>query len=165
MARPTTTQALMPSVLDRLIDFEPNRQVESVPSRNQVIRELRESVRRDLEFLLNTRRRCDSVSQEWKTLEDSVINYGIPDYTGVNLNNDDDRENFAKLIQKIILQFECRFKSVNISVLTNDTSMDRTFRFRIDALLKIEPAVKPVVFDSSMEPVSRSINVKDFEGG
>jgi len=165
MARPTTTEALTPSILDRLIDNDPARQVEPVASRNQVIRELRESVRRDLEFLLNSRRRCEVMSKEWKHLEYSVINYGIPDYTGANLSHEDDRENFAKLIQKVIMQNESRFKSVSIKVLSAENSIDRTFRFRIDALLKIEPAVKPVVFDSSLEPVTRNFYVKDVDGG
>lgn len=165
MARPTTTQALTPSILDRLIDHEPNRQVEAPISRNQVIRELRESVRRDLEMLLNTRVPCVAEPKEWMEEKRTIINYGIPDHSGLNLNNDDDREQFAKLLQKIILHYECRFKSVDISVLSNDKTYDRTFRFRIDAILKVEPAVKAIVFDSSLENLSRKFTVKDVDSG
>jgi len=165
MARPTTTQALTPSILDRLLDFDPERQVEAPSSRSQVIRELRESVRRDLEVLLNTRIPCVAEPKEWRSADSTVVNYGIPDYSGVNLNSDEDRENFAKLIQKIIMHYECRFKSVSIKVLNNDQSFDRTFRFRIDALLKVEPAVKAIVFDSSLESVTRNFTVKDVEVG
>jgi len=165
MARPTTTQALTPSILDRLIDNEPQRQVEAAASRNQVIRELRESVRRDLETLLNTRIPCVGNPKKWLADQSSIINYGIPDHSGLNLNNDDDREDFAKQIQKIILHYECRFKSVHIKVLSGDDAYDRTFRFRIDALLKVEPAVKAIVFDSSLEKVSRKFTVRDVESG
>jgi len=165
MARPTTTQALTPSILDRLIDYEPHRQVEAPASRSQVIRELRESVRRDLESLLNTRIPCVAEPKEWMPDQSSIIDYGIPDHSGLNLNSDEDREGFAKLIQKIILHFECRFKSVHIKVISNDEDYDRTFRFRIDALLKVEPAVKAIVFDSSLEKVSRKFTVRDVESG
>lgn len=165
MNRPTTTQALTPSLLDRLIDYDPEQKVEPVMSRSQVIRELRESVRRDLEVLLNTRIRCESRPVEWTLADGTVINYGIPDYSGINLNSEDDQHAFAKQIQKIIMHYETRFKSVKIDVLKNEDSFDRTFRFRIDALLKVEPAVKPVVFDSSLENASRRFMVRNIERG
>ena len=164
MARPKVTQALTPSILDRLLDFDPSRKVEAAISRNQVIKELRESVRRDLEFLLNTRKRCVEDISQWDELEYTVLNYGIPDATGVNIGAEDAREEFAKIIEKTVIKYEPRFKSVTITVMNDANSIDRTFRFRIDALLKVEPAVKPVVFDSSLEPVTRSFNVRDVEG-
>ena len=164
MARPKVTQALTPSILDRLLDFDPARKVEASSSRNQVIRELRESVRRDLEYLLNTRRRCSGDFKDWEELEFTAQNYGIPDATGVNIGSEDARDEFAKVIEKIITKYEPRFKSVSITVTNDNRSIDRTFRFRIDALLKVEPAVKPIVFDSSLEPVTRSFNVRDVEG-
>lgn len=164
MARPKVTQALTPSILDRLLDYDPSRKVEAAISRNQVIKELRESVRRDLEFLLNTRKRCVEDISQWDELEYTVLNYGIPDATGVNIGAEDAREEFAKIIEKTVIKYEPRFKSVTITVMNDANSIDRTFRFRIDALLKVEPAVKPVVFDSSLEPVTRSFNVRDVEG-
>lgn len=165
MARPTTTQALTPSILDRLLDYEPTIQRESQASRTQLIKELRESVRRDLEILLNTRQRCIPLSKDMQHLANTFINYGIPDYTGVNLGVDDEREKFSKIIEKIIVNNETRLKSVKITLIDDYSSVDRTFRFRIDGILKVEPAVKPVVFDSKMEPVSRTFEVKDVEGG
>lgn len=164
MARPKTTQALTPSILDRLLDFDPSRSGEAVSSRNQVIKELRESVRRDLENLLNTRRRCGDRVEQWDDLKYTALNYGIPDATGINIGSEDAREAFAKVIQKIIIKFEPRFKSVAITVSNNSNAIDRTFRFRIDALLRVEPAVKPIVFDSRLEPITRSFSVRDVEG-
>jgi len=164
MARPKITQALTPSILDRLIDFDPLKKVEPVSSRNQVIKELRESVRRDMEYLLNTRQRCNEDLSQWELLEFSVLNYGIPDSTGINIGSDDAKEEFARLIEKIIMKYEPRFKTVSITVSGDSNDIDRTFRFRIDALLKVEPAVKPVVFDSSLEPVTRNFHIRDVEG-
>ncbi|MDX1811650.1 MAG: type VI secretion system baseplate subunit TssE [Gammaproteobacteria bacterium] len=165
MARPTTTQALTPSILDRLTDYNPSSKTESQASRTQLIKELRESVRRDLEFFLNTRQPCVPLSGEWSELNKTIINYGIPDFTGVNLDLDHNRENFAKQIEALVVNNETRLKAVKVTVIEDYSSIDRTFRFRIDGLLKVEPAVKPVVFDSTMDPVFKTFDVKDAEGG
>ena len=58
MAKIRDDQPLVPSVLDRLLDDEPQNTHETPKSRNQVLRDLKQSVRRDLENLLNTRWRC-----------------------------------------------------------------------------------------------------------
>ncbi len=44
------------SVLDRLIDHEPDISGEAIPTRTQSVRQLKDGLRRDLEWLLNTRR-------------------------------------------------------------------------------------------------------------
>ena len=47
---------ITPSVFDRLLDFEPQLTSEAPKSRAKSLRELKQSVRRDIEWLLNTRR-------------------------------------------------------------------------------------------------------------
>ena len=56
-------QPLVPSVFDRLLDDEPDNSRETAASRRQVLRELKQSVGRDLENLLNTRQRCGAVAR------------------------------------------------------------------------------------------------------
>ncbi|MCK7577309.1 MAG: hypothetical protein MZV65_16700 [Chromatiales bacterium] len=55
MARVDKSKKLRPSILDRLLDDEPHNQAEHDPGQHQLIKQLRSSVRRDLESLLNTR--------------------------------------------------------------------------------------------------------------
>src|SRR5205085_952010 len=50
-------QPLVPSVLDRLLDDDPAVTTEPARNRSQMLRELKLSVRRDIESLLNARRR------------------------------------------------------------------------------------------------------------
>ena len=38
--------------------------------------------------------------------------------------------------------------------------LDRTLRFRIDGLLRAEPAPEPVVFDSALQPATGNVEVK-----
>ena len=61
MSRVKNDQPLMPSLLDRLLDDEPNNNQDAPQARHQVLRELKQSVRRDLENLLNTRWRCTAL--------------------------------------------------------------------------------------------------------
>jgi type VI secretion system protein ImpF len=152
MSRLSSDLPLLPSVLDRLLDDDPGVSRDPPRGRDQVLRELKESVRRDLENLLNTRRRLLTWQPALKELNRSLANYGIPDFTAANLGGAEARDEFCRELQTLIRQFEPRFKTVAVRALTNAEALDRTLRFRIDALLHAEPAPEPVVFDSTLEP-------------
>jgi type VI secretion system protein ImpF len=160
MAKPRADQPLLPSVLDRLLDDDPTVRTEPAKSRSQVLRELKLSVRRDLENLLNTRRSCKSWPEHLTELERSLVNYGLPDITGLDLALARSRQDFQRLLEGIIRRNEPRFKSVSVQMLENSNPLDRTLRFRIDALLYAEPAPEPVVFDSAMEPATGNVEIK-----
>jgi type VI secretion system protein ImpF len=154
-------QPLVPSVFDRLLDDEPANSRETAASRRQVLRELKRSVGRDLENLLNTRQRCGSWPAPLTELEQSLVNYGIPDFTGVNMSIAAERERLRGVIQQVIEHYEPRLKTVRVKLLENSEAYDRTLRFRIDGLLKVDPAPEPVVFDSQLEPSTSTFEVKD----
>ena len=160
MARIKADQPLVPSVLDRLIDDEPEQRREAPRNRSQVLRELKISVRRDLENLLNTRTRCLSWPPELTELKQSLLEYGIPDITGARIGSAKEREEYCRLMQAAIRQHESRFKTVRVTLVDNTESLDRTLRFRIDALLHADPAPEPVVFDSSLQPSTGAFEVK-----
>src|SRR3954470_18006227 len=73
-------QPLVPSVLDRLLDDAPETTTEPARSRAQLLRDLKQSVRRDLEDLLNTRRRHLDLPPGLAELDHSPLAYGIPDF-------------------------------------------------------------------------------------
>lgn len=160
MARVREDQPLIPSVLDRLIDFEPQNSREVPKSRNSILRELKQCVRRDLENLLNTRWRCMIWPPNLDELPASLVNYGIPDFTGVNMGGLAERERLRQIVEQAVRRHEPRFKTVKVILLQNTDETDRTLRFRVDALLHAEPAPEPVVFDSQLEPVSGNFEVK-----
>jgi type VI secretion system protein ImpF len=164
MARVRPDQPLVTSVLDRLLDDDPEVTREPVQSRYQLLRNLKDSVRRDLEELLNTRVRCLAVPPALEELKHSLLNYGIPDFTGANMTTNNDRRAFARLLQTIIREHEPRFKTVKVQLLDNAEPLDRTLRFRIDALLYAEPAPEPVAFDSMLKPITGDFEVKGVSG-
>lgn len=161
MAKIPEHQQLVPSVLDRLLDDEPELTREPQKSRPHVLRELKQSVRRDLENLLNTRWRCVNWPPNLDDLEVSLVNYGIPDFTGTSMSTATSREQLRHVVENIVRKFEPRFKSVRVRLLENADKTDRSLRLRIDALLFAEPAPEPVIFDSQLEPTSGNFSIKE----
>lgn len=149
------------SILDRLLDDEPQTQTDIDKSRHQQLRELRDSVRRDLQNLLNTRHRMVSPPEEYSQLEISLLNYGLPDLAAINIADLEKKKSFTRLLEKILSDFEPRFKTVKVQHITNTNTTDRTLKFRIDATLYADPAPEIVVFDSVLDPVSRIVNVEE----
>jgi type VI secretion system protein ImpF len=156
---------LRESILDRLFDEEPEAAVDSEKTRQRKLKDLRNSVRRDLENLLNSRYRIVSPPEELKEVETSLLNYGLPDLATVNMLDVAKRREFTRQIENIIRTFEPRFKSVAVRYLENGEKTDRTLRFRIDAVMYADPAPEIVVFDSVLEPVLRAVTVEESKHG
>jgi type VI secretion system protein ImpF len=153
-------QLLVTSVLDRLLDDEPQSSRDQPRQQHRVLSDLKKNVCRDLHDLLNTRSRCGSWPAGCESLEATLANYGLPDFA--NLHS----EEFRKLVEEVIRRYEPRFKQVRVKLLNNaggSARADRTLRFRIDALLYAEPSPEPLVFDSELEPVKGTIAVKAEE--
>lgn len=153
-------QGFIPSLLDRLIDEDPRSSREVPLSPNQALRQLKLAVRRDLENLLNTRVRNLTWPAHLEELERSLVNYGLADFSRTTLVSTQDRQAFCRLLEKVIRQHEPRLLSVTLEPLTNAEPLDRTFRFRIDGLLRTEPAPEPVVFDSMVKASTGDFEVK-----
>ena len=165
MSRVDKKKKLRPSILDRLFDDEPHIKVEAEKERHQQIRELRQSVRRDLESLLNTRYRMVEPSAEFSELEISLLNYGLPDLATVNITDGTKKKEFTRNLERILKEYEPRFKTVKVTYIENQDKADRTLNFRVNATLYADPAPEIVVFDSILEPVSRSVNVEESNHG
>jgi len=86
MSEPSARDRLQPSLLDRLTDFEPHARHESRERRVISARALRDSVQRDIGWLLNASGLGErSNAQGAATLPHvatSVLNYGLPDLAG-----------------------------------------------------------------------------------
>jgi type VI secretion system protein ImpF len=160
MGEPRDNQLLVPSVLDRLLDDDPGVSREPARGRAQALRELKQAVRRDLENLLNTRHSYLSWAPALKELNQSLLNYGLSDFTAAGFGSAKDREEFCRKLQGVLRHYEPRFKNVTVRLLDNATPLDRTLRFRIDALLRVDPAPEPIVFDSMLDPSSSTFIVK-----
>jgi type VI secretion system protein ImpF len=160
MARADTIPLPQLSILDRLIDTRPDLARDPPKIRGQVLLDLRNSARRDLEMLLNTRQRCEAWPGTLKALDDSLFNYGIPDFTAENLTSEQSREKFRSEVELTIKKCEPRFIKVNVLLVESRDKSERTLRFRIEALMRCDPDPEPVVFDTLLDPASRSFAVR-----
>lgn len=160
MARIDPDRQLVASILDRLIDEDPEARQEPNAGRRPLLRDLRLAVRRDLENLLNTRRTMLLLADELDEVERSIFAYGVPDLTGANLSSKTARAQFLKQVESVIRRYEPRFKTVKVIHTESEDPLDRTLRFRIEALLWAEPAPELVTFDSELEPVRRTFEVQ-----
>lgn len=160
MAEIETSQLILPSIMDRLIDENPGVSTDVPKMRVQAMRDLRNSVRRDLEAILNTRQTILNWSDDLTEINYSVIDFGVADMSGLSVGSEGAKEEFRALIEDRIRKFEPRFKSVEVKLVTNSDADDRALRFHIDAWLDVNPAPEHVDFDSVLDPISRTFAVK-----
>lgn len=135
------------SILDRLIDLEPGVSHEPVQHRFLSLGQAKASVVRDLENLLNTKRSILAPSAECKELSSSLFVYGLQDFTTQNPKSSMVRQQLRQQIERVIARFEPRLRNVKVS-LEASTKSERNLRFRINALLFVDPVMEPVTFDS-----------------
>ena len=145
-----------PSLLDRLLDSSGRKAHDSFYS----MHELRESVQRDLENLLNSRSRFVSPDPRFKYVQDSIMNYGLPDLTSHPLNSERGKQEFAAWIERSIKRYEPRFKNVAVTPVSSEVSPDGV-TFRVEAVLYADPAPEDVCFDSKIDPLTQTISLSE----
>jgi len=149
-----------PSLLDRLIDTDPDAPIDPPRSTAETLAALRGSVRADLEALLNARRRWRSWDRQLAELATSPIGYGLPDFSTGAFNNPRRREELRAEVEATIRRFEPRFTNVTVTLSGDFDPLSVMLRLRIDALLHAEPAPEPVVFDTLVDSSASDIVVR-----
>jgi type VI secretion system protein ImpF len=140
------------SILDRLLDSDPR--VASEPVRDRLsVRQIKDAVVRDLEKLLNTRRQILVPSPEYHEIHNSLFMYGLQDFTMKNPASPMVKQQLRQVIERTISRFEPRLKNVTVQIEAPGQNA-RDLRFRITAMLIMEPITEPVIFDTYFD-VSR----------
>lgn len=116
MAELTPSERLQPSLLDRLTDEERSSRAEGRDKRVMSMKQLRAAVLRDLSWLLNTSAapRGDAI-YEFPMAAASVVNFGLPDATGMSSAGLSVGEVEAR-IRRAIERFEGRIVSRTLEV-------------------------------------------------
>ena len=133
-------------LLDRVVMLEQRRRFESREQRVMSLERLKQSVLRDLSWLLNTEYLEAAYSLDgFPEVRSSVLNYGIPSIVGLTITDltDTMRGGLAKTLRDAIVRFEPRLDPDSIVVRTHadKEQMDgRTLTFEIEAELIAEPA-------------------------
>jgi len=143
----TNRQHIQASVLDRLIDNEPGVLHEPVQRRTYSVGQIKASVVRDLENLLNTRRNIRPLPVKYREVNSSLFVYGLQDFTSKDPRSPSVKLHLRNDVEKTIARFEHRLKNVTVHIESEDSS-DRKIRFRITGVLHIDPITEPVTFDT-----------------
>jgi type VI secretion system protein ImpF len=151
------------SLLDRLIDDEPDKMRDVPLSAAEAETALKISVRRDLEALLNARRRWRSWPSGFTELGASLLGYGIADFASGAFNDPQQRDWLRADIERSIRQFEPRLAAVRVTLVDRADLLDATLHLRIDAVLQSEPAPEPIAFDTLVDSATAEIFVQNTD--
>ena len=168
MAELTHKEHLQPSLLDRLIDDEPNEKKKDKPA-NRILtfRKLKQSVMRDLQWLLNAG--CLEKTEElsnFPEVKQSVLNYGIPDLTGSTASSVDSVM-LRRTLKDAILYFEpCILeRTLNIRVTVNQEHMNpNTIIYEIEGELWAQPLPERLFFKTIIDLELGTVEVQDQLG-
>lgn len=157
------TQILLPSILDRLIDRDPETSVEANWARSQGVAELRDAVQRDLESLLNARQvrtaELDE-SEQSEILASSILAYGLPDLTSLSFDDPAQQEYLRDAVYEAIRRFEPRLIDVNVILVEATQEGERRLKFIIDGRLKLDPYPEPVRYGTTVHATNGACEVR-----
>ncbi|WP_136066949.1 type VI secretion system baseplate subunit TssE [Modicisalibacter radicis] len=154
---------MVPTLLDRLLDDEPQHTTESRPGHRCSVNEYKASVVRDLELLVNTRRELVAGELDaWPTLQDTLLDYGLPDFISRGVRSSDDRRLIQRQLERTIEHGDKRFSSVRVQLLNPDDGHDRILQFRIEAVLSLSEVSQHVAFDAVLQVNTRQYKVHNL---
>lgn len=153
-------RVILPSVLDRLTGTVTGRRTHA--GFGVQLEDLRQAVRRDLEWLLNTHRPLEVDPERYPEASTSVLTYGLPDLSSRSGTSSSDLESVAALMADAIRNHESRLipSSVRVEPLPAGESARSAMSFRITGVLRVETIREPVRFDSTIDPDAGGIRVE-----
>jgi type VI secretion system protein ImpF len=155
MAELLPQDRLQPSLLDRLIDNEPDKRVEALERRVLTLSKLRECTLRDLNWLFNATQMASAQELEaYPLVASSVVNYGLPAFSGMTASGMDIRA-MESALRQAILNFEPRLLADNVRVkarsLGPEASAHNRLSFEIECRLWAQPAPIALLLHSDVD--------------
>ncbi len=155
MARAKAEILVMQGLIDRLtVSDEPWPE-----TRNASITMYRKSLKRDVEWLLNTRQPLIPELDSFPATAASVLNFGLPDIQSFDRSRGKEYNGLLAAIEKCIRVFEPRILHPRVFLERAD-SLSRSLRFRIEGRLHYEDMDEEVKFDTVLELISGEYEVK-----
>ncbi len=137
-------QGARPPLFERLTDEYPLVPIERQPFKILNKNELRESVRREIIWLLNTRSPLPQFMLEKQ--QPVAFNYGIPDlFSLFHPLTPEKEQKLCNLLVRILSVFEPRIKRTKISFERYDTG-NRSLMLRLDGVIILENIVEQLSF-------------------
>ncbi len=160
MAELFQKERLQPSLLDRLADDEPEKKVESRDKRILSFIKLKQSVMRDLEWLLNVG--CLETTQDlsdYPQVKKSVLNYGLPDLSGTTASNVDSTT-LERMLRQAIINFEPRILANSLKVRVAYRDKHNNIIFEIEGELWSQPTPERLYLKTILDLELGNVEVK-----
>ena len=135
-------------LFDRLVDYASTEPTEVRPLRILTMEELRESVRRELDRLLNSR--CTLREEELQGRRLTVLEYGLPDYSGWYTRDPNAQKRLAALVKRTVEAYEPRLSDVEVRV-DDAPQNERRLRVFVAGNIRIGDVVEAVSFPLALE--------------
>jgi type VI secretion system protein ImpF len=157
---------LQPALLDRLEDDEPDKKTEGVEQRVLTKTQLRDAVLRDLTWLLNASRPTERDGlTDWPEVERSVLNYGMPSFSGETASSLDVAV-VEKAIREALIQFEPRIMpgSLRVDAQQSDNIMDwhNIVSVSINAMVWAQPVPLELMLRTQLDLESGQVAVSNI---
>jgi type VI secretion system protein ImpF len=156
MAQFLSREVARATLLDRLTDLQPELAKEAKPLRTLDRYQLRQSVRRELERLLNTR--CSHPLERVEEMGRSVVNYGMPDFSHFSPRNPDERKILEREVARVIEAFEPRFQDVQV-VVEEYRENQKALMAHVNAIIVVESIRDPVSFPFVIQLKDRDFDI------
>ena len=135
------------------------RRKASAAQRREAIKRYKNSVKRDLAWLLNTHQVVDDRLPLYPEVSRSVYAYGLPDITSINVGAIHDQNELLRRMERCIEFFDKRLTKTEI-LLDPMVGLNRVLRFSISGLVLMDPAPEEIVIDTILDPTSGEYEVK-----
>lgn len=172
MAELNSRDRLQPSLLDRLLDDAPQQRSESAEARVLTRQQLRAAVLRDLSWLFNATRAEPDVAttrqdelRQWQQAElarQSVLNFGMPAYSGVTLSAMD-RMQIERSVVDAIRHFEPRIdpQTLQVEVRGDDDGRQNTLQLAIRGQLWAQPVPLELMLAADLDVETGHTRVRE----
>jgi type VI secretion system protein ImpF len=154
MARVRTETLVTQTIIDRFI----LSQDDWPKTRKDSIDKYRDALRRDLEWMLNTRKPVMPILEEFPEVAKSVFNYGFPDLQNFDRSQGNDKDAVSASLEKCIRTFEPRIHQPRVYLTRSDT-LARSLRFHIEGQIRYEDTKEDIKFDTVLELISGEYEV------
>lgn len=138
-------QLVTQSLLDRLTTTE-----DWPTTRAQSIRFLRDSIKRNLEWVLNTRRPPIEGIDDYPLARNSVIYYGLLDLGSLSAASSKDQQQLKQSIGELVANCEPRLSEIDVRVEESDLEKKK-LRFHIQAQMQLKPMPEEIAFDTVLD--------------
>jgi type VI secretion system protein ImpF len=154
LARTKSEILITQSLIDRLVDVE-----QWPETRAASIGMYRESIKRDLEWLLNTRQPVIPELESYPATAASVLNFGLPDIHSFDGSAGKEQNALTVALEKCVRTFEPRINQPRV-YLTRSDHLTRSLKFHIEGQVFYENMKEEIKFDTVLELISGEYEVK-----